>query len=63
MQEDHKIELYTVLGIYPEETIIQKDTCTSVFIAALFIIARIQKQHKCPSIDEWIKICYIYMIQ
>ena len=43
-----------LLGIYPEKTVIQKDTCTLIFIAALFTIAR--KQPKCPSTDEWIKI-------
>ena len=42
-----------LLGIYPEKTIIQKDTCTSMFIAILFTIARTQKQPKCPSTDEW----------
>ena len=42
-------------GIYPEKTIIQKDTCTPVFTAALFTIARTWKQPKCPSTDEWIK--------
>ena len=41
--------------IYPEKTIIQKDTCTPMFIAALFTIARTWKQPKCPSTDEWIK--------
>ena len=35
--------------------IMEKDTCTQVFIAALFIIARTRKQHRCPLIDEWIK--------
>ena len=50
-----------LLGMYPEKTIIQKDICTPMFIAALFIIARSWKQPKCPSIDEWIKkIWYIY---
>ena len=44
-----------LLGIYPEKTIIQKDTCTPVFTAALFTIARSWKQHKCLSTDEWIK--------
>ena len=44
-----------LLGIYPEKTIIQKDTCTPVFIVALFTIARSWKQPKCPSTDEWIK--------
>ena len=43
------------LDVYPEKTIIQKDTCTSVFIAALFAIARTQKQPKCPSTDERVK--------
>ena len=38
---------------------IQKDLCTPVFIAALFIIAKIWKQPKCPSTVEWIKIWYI----
>ena len=42
-------------GIYPEKTIIQKDTCTPIFIAALFTIARSWKQPKYPSTDEWIK--------
>ena len=44
-----------LLGIYPEKIIIQKDTCTPTFIAALFTIARTWKQPKCPSADEWIK--------
>ena len=41
-----------LLGIYPEKPIIQKDTGTQLFIAALFTIARRWKQTKCPSIDE-----------
>ena len=44
-----------LLGIYPEKTIIQKESCAKVFIAALFTIARTWKQRKCPSTDEWIK--------
>ena len=44
-----------LLGIYLEKTIIQKDTCILMFIAALFTIAKIWKQPKCPSTDEWIK--------
>ena len=44
-----------LLDIYPEETITEKDTCTLVFTAALFIIARTWRQHRCPLIDEWIK--------
>ena len=52
-----------LLGIYPEKTIIQKDTCTPIFIAALFTIARTWKQTKCPLTDEWIKkMQYIYTI-
>ena len=39
-----------------KKTVIQKDTCTPVFIVALFTIAR--KQLKCPSIDEWKKMLY-----
>ena len=49
---DPKIPL---LGIYPEKTIMQKGTWTTMFIAALFTIARTWKQPKCPSTDEWIK--------
>ena len=44
-----------LLGIYPEKTTIQKDTCTPMFTAALFTIARTWKQPKCPSTDKWIK--------
>ena len=53
-----------LLGIYPEETIVQKDTCTPMFIAALFTIARTWNQPKCPSTDEWIKkMWYIYTME
>ena len=53
-----------LLGTYPEKTIIQKDTCTRMFIAALFTIARSWKQPKCPSTDEWIKkLWYIYTME
>ena len=45
----------SLLGMYPEETKIEKDTCIPLFIAALFTIARTWKQPKCPLIDEWIK--------
>ena len=44
-----------LLCIYPEKTIIQKESCTTIFTAALFTIARTWKQPKCPSTDEWIK--------
>ena len=41
-----------------------KETCTPVFIAALFIIARTWKQPRCPSADEWIrKLWYIYTME
>ena len=44
-----------LLGIYPDKTRIQKESCTKMFIAALFTIARTWKQPKCPSTDKWIK--------
>ena len=44
-----------LLGIYPEKTIIQKESCTRMFIAALFTTANTWKQPKCPLTDEWIK--------
>ena len=40
---------------HTEETRIERDTCTPMFIAALFIIARTRKQSRCPSADEWIR--------
>ena len=50
-----------LLGIHTEETRIERDMCTPMFIAALFIIARTWKQPRCPSADEWIrKLWYIY---
>ena len=53
-----------LLGIYLEKTIIQKDTCTPVFIAALFTIAKTWKQPKCPSTEEWLKkMWYIYTME
>ena len=52
-----------VLGIYPEETKIEKDTCIPLFIAALFPTATTWKQSRCPSTGEWIKkFRYIYTI-
>ena len=47
-----------LLGIYPDKTIIQKDTRTPMFIAALFTISKTWKQPKCPSTNEWIKTLY-----
>jgi len=53
-----------LLGIYTEETRIERDTCTPMFIAALFIIARTWKQPRCPLADEWIiKLWYIYTME
>ena len=53
-----------LLGIRTEETRIERDTCTTVFIAALFTIARTWKQPRCPSADEWIrKLWYIYTME
>ena len=46
---------YFTKGTYLEKTLIQKDTCTLMFIAALFIIAKTGKQSKCPLAEEWIK--------
>jgi hypothetical protein len=61
------LTVYTVplLGIYPEEVPTgKKDTCTTMFIAALFIIARSWKEHICPSTEEWIqKMWYIYTME
>ena len=48
-----------LLGIYLEKTIIQKDTCFSTFIVALFTIAKTRKQPKYPLTDEWIKMRYV----
>ena len=45
-----------LLGIYPEKTVIQKDTCTPMFTAALFTIAKTWKQPKCPSADDVVHI-------
>ena len=64
-----KIELpydpaITLPDIYPEKSIIQKETCTTMFIAALFTIVRTWKQPKCPSTDEWIKkMWHIYAME
>ena len=49
---------------YLDKTIIQKDTCTRMFTAALFTIAKTWKQPKCPSTEEWIqKMWYIYPME
>ena len=53
------------LGIYPEDVpTCNKDTCPTMFIAALFIIVRRCKEPRCPSTEEWIqKIWYIYTME
>ena len=52
------------MGIYTEETRIERDTCTPMFIAALFMIARIWKQPRCPLADEWIRnLWHIYTME
>jgi hypothetical protein len=59
--EDPAIPL---LGIYPDASTCNKDTCSIMFIAALFIIARSWKEPRCPSTEEWIqKMCYIYTME
>ena len=63
-QKTIKIELpydpaIPLLGIQLDKTIVQKYTCTPVFIATLFTIAKTWKQPKCPSTEEWIKMWYI----
>ena len=53
-----------LLGICPEKTIIQKESSTTMFTAALFTMARTWKQPKCPSTDEWIKkMWHIYTVE
>ena len=49
--------------IYPRDTnmLIQRGTCTPMFIAALWTIAKLWKEPKCPSMDEWTKKWYIYI--
>ena len=50
--------------ICEERTLIQRDACTTMFIAALFTVANIWKQPNCPSTDEWIKkMWYIYTME
>ena len=53
-----------LLGLHSKETRIEKDMCTPVFIAALFIIARTWKQPRFPSANEWTrKLWYIYTME
>ena len=59
------IHAIPLLGIYPEDVpTSKKDTCFTMFIEALFIIARSWKDPRCPSIMEWIpKMWYIYAME
>ena len=56
-----------LLGVYPDKTFLKKDTCTRMFIVALFTIARTWKQSKCPSTDDWNdwirKMWYMYTME
>ena len=52
-----------LLVIYPEKNMIQKNTCTLIFTAALFTIAQTWKQPKCPSTEEWMKMWYVYTME
>jgi hypothetical protein len=55
-----------LLGIYPKEynTGYSTDTCTPMFIAALFTIAKLWKQQRCPTTDKWIKkMWYLYIME
>ena len=53
-----------LLGIHTEGTRIERDSCTPMFITALFIIAKTWKQPRCPSAEEWIrKEWYIYTME
>ena len=49
------------MGIYLEKTLIQKDTCTPMFTAAAFTLAKTWKQSKCSSTDEWMKKIWLYI--
>ena len=51
------------MGTDPKITIIQRSTCTPLFTAVLFTIAKTWRQYKCSSTDEWIKLCFIYTME
>ena len=58
----HILFLNFYLFIYSDKTFLKKDTCTHMFIAALFTIAKTWKQPKCPSTNDWIrKMWYIFI--
>ena len=53
-----------LFGIYLEKNMVQKNTCTPMFIAELFTIAKTWKEPNCPLKDEWIKkMCFIYTME
>ncbi|KAB1280913.1 LINE-1 retrotransposable element ORF2 protein [Camelus dromedarius] len=54
-----------LLNIYPKniKILIQKDRCIPVFTGALFITAKIRKEPKCSSMDEWMKMWHIYTME
>ena len=60
-----KDQAIPLLGIYPEDVPTgNRDTCSTIFIEALFIIARSWKELRCPSTEEWIqKMWYIYTME
>ena len=69
-QKKLKIELpydpaIALLGIYPKDTGVQirRDTCTLMFIAVFSPIAKLWKEPKCPSTDEWVKMCVCVCVQ
>jgi hypothetical protein len=52
------------LGIYPKDTpTYNKDTCSTMFIEALFMIARSWKEPRCPSTEEWIQKMWFYTME
>ena len=54
----------SLLSIYQDKTVIEKDTCNPMFTEALFTVAKTWKQPKCPLTDEWIKKMWsIYTVE
>ena len=53
-----------LLGVYPDKTFLEKDTCSRMLTAALFTMAKTWKQSKCPSTEDWIKKkWYVYTME
>ena len=57
------ITCYTTVDNSYRRVKVEAETCNPIFITALFTVARIQKQTKCPMTDEWTKTCYIYTME